>query len=292
MKITPEYIYKAKNQIIMVLFVPLFCMAFIFLYQPGDFNDIDERFYFGRDITKDTAWHIVITLMVIIGMITSAISRLMMNLYTRKHQLSIVGYIVWVAGEIVAMSLIYTAVACLTSEKPFFEIYEATFLKTVRTLTIPYVICYVYFIWKEKARQYHNMKRMLEEDDVAQKKAYIQIFDEKEKMQLSVRRENLLFMEAAENYVNVWYINNNTPKKMMIRSTMKKIQLQMEGTNVLRCHRSYMINLDHVKVLRREKEGIFLEMGIETVPDIPLSKTYSESITRWLMSTQHEDFAS
>lgn len=276
----------------MVLFVPLFCMAFIFLYQPGDFNDIDERFYFGRDITKDTAWHIVITLMVIIGMITSAISRLMMNLYTHKHQLSIVGYIVWVAGEIVAMSLIYTDVACLTSEKPFFEIYEATFLKTVRTLTIPYVICYVYFIWKEKARQYHNMKRMLEEDDVAQKKAYIQIFDEKGKMQLSVRRENLLFMEAADNYVNVWYINNNTPKKMMIRSTMKKIQLQMEGTNVLRCHRSYMINLDHVKVLRREKEGIFLEMGIETVPDIPLSKTYSESITRWLMSTQHEDFAS
>ena len=126
----------------------------------------------------------------------------------------------------------------------------------------------------------------------AQKKAYIQIFDEKGKMQLSVRRENLLFMEAADNYVNVWYINNNTPKKMMIRSTMKKIQLQMEGTNVLRCHRSYMINLDHVKVLRREKEGIFLEMGIETVPDIPLSKTYSESITRWLMSTQHEDFAS
>lgn len=273
----------------MVLFVPLFCMAFIFLYQPGDFAHIDERFHLGRGVSKDTTWHIVITLMVIIGMIILAISRLMMSLYTRKRQLTIVGYVVWVLGEILSMSLIYAAVACYTSEGTFFKLYESMFLKTVRTLTIPYVICYVYFIWQEKAKQYHNMRRMLEEDDVAQKKAYIQIFDEKGKMQLSVRRENLLFMESADNYVIVWYINNNTPKKMLIRTTMKRLQLQLDGTNVMRCHRSYMINLDHVKVLRREKEGIFLEMGIETVPVIPLSKTYSESITRWLMSTQRDD---
>jgi hypothetical protein len=39
-----------------------------------------------------------------------------------------------------------------------------------------------------------------------------------------------------------------------------------------------------VKVLRREKEGVFVELGIEGVPDVPISKTYSDSIQKWLIS--------
>ncbi|MBR1994497.1 MAG: LytTR family transcriptional regulator, partial [Alistipes sp.] len=77
-----------------------------------------------------------------------------------------------------------------------------------------------------------------------------------------------------------------TTKKVMVRTTLKQVAEQLAHTNILRCHRSYMINLDRVRVLRREKEGIFVEFGIEDIPDIPISKTYSESITRWLMSEQ------
>jgi hypothetical protein len=45
-----------------------------------------------------------------------------------------------------------------------------------------------------------------------------------------------------------------------------------------------MVNLDLVKVMRREKEGMFIEFGIAGVPDVPISKTFSDSIKKWLMS--------
>jgi hypothetical protein len=34
-------------------------------------------------------------------------------------------------------------------------------------------------------------------------------------------------------------------------------------------------------VIRRDKEGISLELGVEKAPDIPVSKTYGDKIARW-----------
>jgi DNA-binding LytR/AlgR family response regulator len=49
-----------------------------------------------------------------------------------------------------------------------------------------------------------------------------------------------------------------------------------KNSSLVRCHRSYIVNLDKVKVLRKTKEGIFLEMDAINTPDIPVSKTYYE----------------
>jgi DNA-binding LytR/AlgR family response regulator len=43
-----------------------------------------------------------------------------------------------------------------------------------------------------------------------------------------------------------------------------------------------MVNMEQVKVLRREKENFFLELGIEGVKDIPVSRTYSDAVMKWL----------
>ena len=70
----------------------------------------------------------------------------------------------------------------------------------------------------------------------------------------------------------------------MLRNTLKTIEETLEYTNVLRCHRSYMVNFDQVKMIRREKDGAYIDFGIEGVSDIPISKTYSEKVTRWFIN--------
>ena len=49
---------------------------------------------------------------------------------------------------------------------------------------------------------------------------------------------------------------------------------------IVRCHRSYIVNLDRVKVLRKTKDGIFLELDALQTPDIPVSKTYYEKVMK------------
>jgi DNA-binding LytR/AlgR family response regulator len=47
---------------------------------------------------------------------------------------------------------------------------------------------------------------------------------------------------------------------------------------MVRCNRSTIVNFDHVKILRKEKEGILLGLDHEQIPDIPVSKTYAEKV--------------
>jgi DNA-binding LytR/AlgR family response regulator len=39
-----------------------------------------------------------------------------------------------------------------------------------------------------------------------------------------------------------------------------------------------VVNLDKVKVLRKTKDGIYLELDAVNTPDIPVSKTYYERV--------------
>ena len=111
----------------------------------------------------------------------------------------------------------------------------------------------------------------------------LHFYDERGELRLSVGSESLIYIEAADNYTCIHYLNKGAVRKTMIRSSLKRIGEQLSNSNVRRCHRSYMVNLDQVKIIRRGKEGAHLEMGIDGVPDIPISKTYSNDILKWFI---------
>ena len=141
----------------------------------------------------------------------------------------------------------------------------------------------LYTIIVDKAHQLKTLKESIANDDEQLQKTYILLYDEHNEMRLSVKREDLIMIESADNYICAWYMNNGQIKKMMIRNTLKRVAQQLSNCSIQRCHRSYMINMDRVKVLRRDKEGVFIEFGIEGVFDVPISKTYIDNITKWLM---------
>ena len=271
----PQFIYKRSNQITMIIFVPIFALLFISIYTPFDFDKIDPQ---GKTLawlnipSRELAVQLITLGLILVGMAVATVSRWMMGLYTRHREISYIHYILWIACEILIMSLIFTIVSSFTDTD-----------KSVMVL-IPYTMCYIFFIWQERVAQLRTLTQRLAEDETLLQAAYIQIYDDKGDMRLSIRRENLLFVESADNYVCVWYVNNNQPKKVMVRNTLKHIAEHLESTHIRRCHRSYVVNLDLVKVLRREKEGIFVELGIDGVPDIPISKTYIENVQNLLMS--------
>ncbi|MBR6559899.1 MAG: LytTR family transcriptional regulator [Alistipes sp.] len=269
----------------MIIFVPIFALLFITIYRPFNFEHIDEDtgLLTWLNISREVLVQLITLGFIFVGMAVVAVSRWIMGVYTRKRELSYMQYISWVAFEILIMALIFTIAALFTdTPKPVTTLFYNSLVKTILILLIPYVMCYIYFIWQERVAQLRLIRERLAEDETALQAAYVQIYDEKGEMRLSVRREHLFLLESADNYVCVWYINNNSPKKVLVRNTLTKVAKQLESTHIQRCHRSYIINLDLIKVMRREKEGIFVEFGVEGVPDVPISKTYVESINNWL----------
>ena len=283
----PSFIYKKSNQVAMVIFVPIFALLFISIYSPFDFNQIDTK---GRVLSwlniqsRELVVQLITLALILIGMAVAAVSRWIMGIYTRKHQISYVAYISWIALELLVMAMLYTfAGFAIDPDKSFVTIFRNSVVKTFFILLIPYTMCYIYFIWQERVAQLRIIRERLAEDETTLKAAYVQIYDDKGEMRLSVRRENLILLESADNYVCVWYLNNNSPKKILVRNTLKNIADSLSSTHIQRCHRSYVVNLELVKVMRREKEGVFVELGIEGVPEVPISKTYAGAINKWLV---------
>jgi len=285
LKPIPKFIYSRANQVSMVLFVPFFALIFINLYRPLDFDRIDDSFLRAFDISREARVQLIALIMVLGGMIIAAASRAIMGLYTKRHTMRYIDYIVWIFGEILAMVTTLTLATLLTdTTKTITEIFRNSFVKTFLIVFIPYALCYIYFIWQENVRELRALRKQIERDETVLQKAYIQIFDEKGEMRLSVRRENLVMIESADNYVCIYYLNGDKIKKSMVRNTLSRVAEHLNGSRIVRCHRSYMINLDHAKVLHRDKEGIFIEVGIDGVPDIPISRTYADNIREWLVN--------
>ena len=110
----------------------------------------------------------------------------------------------------------------------------------------------------------------------------INLYDYNGALKLTINSDSLYYMESQDNYIKIFYENNGKLLSYMLRSRTKTIEENLADTSMVRCHRSYMVNIDQVKVVRREKDGAMLDLGIEGIPCIPISQTYNESVTKWL----------
>ena len=284
-KLIPAFIYSKANQIFMILFVPLFALVFIGTYRPFDFDRIGEILDSHINISDETLMLLTALIMAVCGMAIGAVSRLIMGYYTKRNRLTYLGYIIWILSEIVAMATLFTLFSLFTDiAKPLPELFRNSFINTVLIVFIPYTLSYILFVLRDKIHQLRALRKQIEANETVLQKAYIQILDEKDEIRLSIKRENLVLIESADNYVCVYYINGDKTKKTMVRNTLARVAEHLKGTSVVRCHRSYMINLEHAKVMHRDKEGVFIELGIEGVPDVPISRTYSENVRIWLES--------
>ena len=273
----PRYLLTRRSLTIMVTSAAAFAFLFIIIYKPFNVEHWAEvsRFVFIACVLG----------IVLLGMSIAAISRIIMCYYAKKHTISYLKYIVWSFVELVLMSVAFTICSTLTGvQLDIVEAFEKSLLNTSLILLIPYIVSITAFTLQDR----NERLRQIEDDyDKAMQqrtegKGIISFYDERGELQLSVAKDNLLYVESADNYINIWYMKNNLPKKMILRNTLKRTAELLADTHVMRCHRGYMVNMEQVKVLRREKDCFFLELGIEGVRDIPVSKTYGDAVMRWL----------
>ena len=274
----PRYLLTKRSLTIMVTSAAIFAFLFIIIYKPFNVEHWAEvsQFVFVACVLG----------LVLLGMSIVAISRVIMCYYAKRHEISYLKYIVWVFVELVLMSIAFSACSTLTDvQRDIWDAFETSLQFTSLTLLIPYIVNITAFTLQDRNRRLREIeddydKAMQERS--ATTRGLISFYDERGELQLSVTKDNLLYIESADNYINIWYMKGNLPKKLMLRNTLKRTAELLADTHVMRCHRGYMVNMEQVKVLRREKDNFYLELGIEGVKDIPVSKTYGETVLRWL----------
>jgi hypothetical protein len=271
----PAYLYEKSNVVRLILLTATFALLFINIFQP-----FGSRGWYPH--ISDFKYFFFSSLIILTGMLVVVVSRLIMLAYTKKNDLYLWQYLIWILVEIVAMSLFYTLFSKYIPKeglnRDILEIFRQSTINTSLVLLLPYAILWLYFSWRDKNNLLEKLAKAEPGVEVA-KKNLVAFPDEKGELKISIMLENLLYVDSADNYATIHYLNKSKLSHYLIRNSLKWMEENLtKDSPLVRCHRSYIVNLDKVKVLRKTKEGILLELDTDSTPDIPVSKTYYERV--------------
>jgi DNA-binding LytR/AlgR family response regulator len=101
---------------------------------------------------------------------------------------------------------------------------------------------------------------------------------------ITLKTNDLIYLESADNYVTIHYESEGKTKRYLLRNSLKQLEKDLTEFPLLRCHRSFMVNIKHVKMMKREKGIIQLLMDDIGNHIIPVSKTYTANVAKTLSS--------
>jgi len=216
-------------------------------------------------------------------------SRAMMYRTRKDFRMKWWAYILWCSLEVLLCCVMYTAFT-VTIARPEHSTALKIFLSSISygllSLGVPYAIAAMYFIitHQEKTIRLMNLRNVPDDtpsgsvapEDNLQK---ITLFDNSGSLKLSVDARDLYYIESDDNYIKVWYTDAAGELKMyMLRCRLKTVEESFLGTDLVRCHRKFIVNMAKVKVIRKERDGYVLDLDSDKIDPIPVTRTYAENV--------------
>ena len=273
-----EHLTNKGNLIKLIIFTAIFALCFVNLYKPfssATWYEVSPIKYF-----------LFSCILVLTGILVISLSRYLMYLFVRRHKLYYLEYFLWILTEIVVLASLYTVYTLSVREFPtplsidiVADVFRESNINTFLIILLPYCVSWLYFSLEDKK---HKLKDLEKEEYTINTKlepSVIAFKNDRGELKFSVTFDNIIYLESADNYVIIKYQNKGKISEFMLRNTLKQLSEEIESTAIKRCHRSYMVNFEHITAIRTDKEGISLELDVDRLGDIPVSKTYNNEVT-------------
>ena len=274
-KYIPSYLRERYQLLGTVTFAALFSVLFLLVSIPFSNNAwfrLGNSTFFGF-----TALFASISLAILI------VSKVTMYKTRNILPMTYWGYAAWCLSEIVLITVLYT-IFTVTIAQPedqngiaiFFHALVYTFV----CLGVPYIIAGMFFtiIDQNRTIRLMNMQDVVTDETPAETAAPVQkftLFDNNGVLKLSVSSANLYYVEADDNYIKVWYADQQGAlQTYMLRCRLKTVEESFPGSDLVRCHRKFVVNMQKVKLLQKVGGVYELTLDNEAIAPIPVTKTY------------------
>lgn len=279
----PEYLTGRYQLTATVIFTALFSLVLILLMTP-----YSRESWFSLGLSDKSS---LLTLaFMLFALMILALSKKILYEYARRHPVSVGGYVFWCIAEVVLVSLTYSFFSLNGCRAGVIELentgFPAIFISalwfSLFSLGVPYIVAALYFTLEER----NNTIRLMSFSSITTDEApsvvkdkKITLYDNSGSLKLVVSASNLYYIESDDNYIKVWYQDaSGALKQYMLRCRLKTVEESFADSDLVRCHRKYIVNFAKVEVLTRVKDGYTLDLGLEKLAPIPVSKTYEENV--------------
>ncbi|MCB0738990.1 MAG: LytTR family transcriptional regulator DNA-binding domain-containing protein [Bacteroidetes bacterium] len=218
------------------------CMMLVELTLPRMFGSFynEENWTTGKNILHSLAVVLVV-----------AIGNFLLASYWNFHEMSVLSFLLFVG---------YTLVIGV------FPVSMHTLLQHAR-LNHKYVEQSVEF-----AEHFPSPQTLPKQDSIA-------ILDEENREAVQLEKHELYFAKSSDNYVEIHFMQNGEYQNHLVRNSLKSIEDQLaKHTEFYRCHRSYLVNTNHIKNVGGNARGLKLKLH-QTLPEIPVSRSKNQEFS-------------
>ena len=193
-------------------------------------------------------------------------------------------YSFWLAAEIILIGVFHAILSMVfvkMTEYTVSFIVTKSILITFLALGVPYIVSAMWLTIKYMRNTLlvtDTNSVATDGEAIAPNIDIINIADNKGVLKFSVKLENLYYIKAEDNYTMAYYSKNGMLNRYMIRCKIQTIEDTFRDTPLMRCHRTYIVNTQKIKVLRHESDGFYIDFDFEGIDPIPVSKTYTKSV--------------
>lgn len=268
----PPIFFKISTRVVNFLVCTFFFLLFIAVYNPFHLDtilDMDEGLY-----TFNVSIMTAIVLVILGGLGTA------FHFLRKAHKVTWAHYIVWSMGEVMIVAVFISLYIHLMfkGEYPYFTVLMHCVGHCYGILIYPYVILALSYNMAAYHIREKQMKAKVAYDD-----SLIRFYDEHQQVKFIIAQSAVLYINADENYVNIYYQEGSRTKKYVLRTSMRSLEDTAGKHGLVRCQRSYYVNPDHVKILRKDVGGfIFADLDVDGLQSIPVSKRYQDSLAKLL----------
>ena len=290
----PHYLIEKNNLIVQVTISVLFAIAFLAIYIP--LSDTTTAWFSLEEKDK----FIYTAFFIIISTIFLIFSRIMMYYMSKRLiRFTFPKFIFWTLGEIIVIGLFHAYISLRIMHitgHPTELILGKSILITFIALGFPFIVTDLSFALLDAQRVLKIARRVIQSNPngnkpnttkntnnealVTDNPDIINFNDYTGALKFTVKLENIYYIKAEGNYVNVYYNNKGGISSFVLRNKIQAIEDAFVGTPLMRCHRTYIVNSNNIKLIRNDADGYYIDFNQAGLESVPVSNTYREKIVK------------
>jgi hypothetical protein len=247
-----------------IFFTSIGVFIFLFLFQPFNISTlpVKEKYYLMLGFAGITFLSLSLNLMLIPSMLPNKFSSVH---WTIKRE------ILW---NLWILFTILVGYFFLNNSLGVLKVSFSMVIKLVLMAVVP--ITALIIVNQNKILRSHlkladELNRKLKENKLIEEKI-IYFNSDYQKGSLAIKINHLLFIRSANNYIEIFWKEGGIIKKQMVRCSMANVEENFkEYKFIIKCHRSYMVNINHIEKIEGNSQGY--KLFFENVSfSIPVSK--------------------
>lgn len=264
---------------ILILFSTSFSIFFVNVFVPFNINSWNN----------DSGWDQFIRLSGF-GLIAGAVlvfSQFGLRRLAGVNRFSLGTFLLWFIGELLLMAVLFIFYQSHweVSVNRFLSDIPDGFRFTLLGVIIPYSLSLLFISQLIQKKKLSQLK--IKADKSGFEEDLISFKDEKGVLRFSIAGEQILYVESADNYVIIYFLNGSRQGRHMLRNSMKNIEGLLVDSPLKRCHRSFMVNLQKIERVEYEKNTCRIRLtGVDTF--IPVSRKFYPDFKPYILSQNME----